>query len=384
MPSSSSPIRGEFVIEMQVAPRGPLVGSSIEEAGLRNLPGVFLAEIHRRERVIPAVAPHERMEAGDQLIFVGLIDAVVELQRIPGLDAATQQLFELDRPRSERWFIEAVVAGRCPLVGSTIKEGRFRQRYGAVVLGVARQGERVKQRLGDVVLEPGDVLLLEAPPRFVHEQRNGGDFFLVSRIHSARPPAEDRAPWAIVATVAMVLLASFHVVPMLHAAVGAAVVLLLTGTVSDETARRRIDWTLPVAIAAAFGLGMALEHTGVSALGAAALVDSADGSPWLALVILYAATMLLSELVTNSAAAAIMFPFGFATALGLGVDPMPFAMTVLVASSAAFATPLGYQTNLMVYGAGGYRVTDFVRIGLPLNVLVGVVAIAVIPHVWPF
>jgi Trk K+ transport system NAD-binding subunit len=206
---------------MLVEPGSPLVGRTIEEAGLRGLDGLFLMEIDRGGHVMAAVPPTERLEMGDRLVFVGVVDSVVELQKIRGLRPATDQVFQLDGPRSERVLLEAVVSNTCPLVGQTIRAGRFRSTYDAVVIAVARNGERLQMKIGDIVLEPGDTLLLEASPSFLERQRSNRDFYLVSEVSGSTPPRHDQAWIACTVLAAMVLAATFELVPMVAAAFAA-------------------------------------------------------------------------------------------------------------------------------------------------------------------
>ena len=374
----------EYTLEMVVEAKGPLAGETISQAGLRHLSGVYLMEIHRRGRVHAVIGPQERLEADDQLVFVGLVDAIVDLQRIPGLRPATTELFKLDAPRSDRWFVEAVISHSCPVAGQTIRAAHFRNRYNAVVLAVARNGQRIRKRVGDIVLTPGDVLFLEALPAFVEQQRNSTDFYLVSRIEDATPPQHDRGWLALVIVVAMVTLAGTGLLSMLRAALLAAAAMLVTRCCTEEVARRRIDWQLLLAIAGSFGLGNALIETGAASLIAGGVLSVAGGNPWVAVTVVYGMTMVLSAMITNNATAVVVFPIAVATAAQLGVDHMPFVIAIMVASSASFATPLGYQTNLMVYGPGGYHFRDFVRFGFPLSILIWVVAIWITPRVWPF
>lgn len=381
-PAQSDP--REYTVEMNVEPDGVLVGKTIEEAGLRNLPGLFLSDIYRGEHLIPMVAPHEILEAGDQLVFVGIVESVVELQRRPGLKPATQQVFKLDGNRAERCFAEAVISRSSPLAGQTIREGRFRNRFGAVVLAVNRNGERLRARLGDVRLRPGDALLVEAAPSFVDNFRNSSDFYLVSQLDGPSPPVHERAPIALAILAIMVIAAALEITSMLEAALLAAGAMLLTRCCTEETALRSVDWPLLLAIGSAFALGEGLEGTGAASAIANGLLSHAGSNPWVALAIIYLTTTTLSELVTNNAAAVLMFPIALATAGALGVDEMPFVVALMIAASASFATPLGYQTNLMVYGAGGYRFSDFLKIGLPMNLLIWVTATLLTPWIWPF
>ena len=374
----------EYTVEMLVPDDSPLAGTTIEEAGLRHLPGAYLAEIDRDGSVLAAVSPDERLRPGDRLVFVGIVESVVDLQKVRGLVPATDQVFKLTSPRSTRCLIEAVVSNSCPLLGQTIRESRFRTVYNAVILAVARNGDRLRQKIGDIVLHAGDTLLVESHPSFVEEQKNRRDFFLVSRLGDASPPQHDRAPLALAIFLGMILAASFDMLSMFKAALIAAVLMIATRCTSVSSARRSIDWPTLLAIAASFGLGEALERTGASQLVGAWIGNVASGQPWMALALVYLTTLLATELITNNAAAALMFPFAMKIAAALGVSFMPFVIAVMVAASNGFATPLGYQTHLMVYGPGGYRFSDFVRLGLPLDLLIFIVTVALLPFAWPF
>jgi di/tricarboxylate transporter len=395
----------EYTVEMQVEAESPLVGRSIESAGLRHLPQLFLAEIDRDGNSIVAVSPREVLRAGDRLLFVGVVESIVELQRIRGLVPATEDVFHLKAPRPQRCLIEAVVSNTCPLIGMTIRDSRFRSHYNAVVVAVARNGERLHQKIGDIVLHAGDVLLVEAHPSFADQQRNSRDFFLVSKVQESTPPKHELALLAIGILFAMVVAISgkdllevaagalpalqpavdwFPQFSTLMASMLAAVAMLLTRCVSLETARKSIDWEVLLAIAASFALGAALQKTGAAQMIAESTTSLAGGHAWLALAIIYVVTMVVTELITNNAAAALMFPFALATAEKLGVNYMPFVITVMMAASAGFATPIGYQTNLMVYGPGGYRFSDYVKAGAPLDLLICAVTVALAPVVFPF
>jgi Trk K+ transport system NAD-binding subunit len=200
----------EYSVEMMVMQNSPLVGQTVQQAGLRHLPGLFLIEIDRQGDVLAAVTSEERLQADDRLIFVGVIDSLVDLQRVRGLVPAVAPTFSLKESGTSRSLIEVVVSNRCPLRGSSIRDGQFRSVYNAAVIAVARDGRRIPGRLGDIVLETGDTLLLESRPSFVEELRDSPDFFLVSGVDDSAPFRHRLAPCAIGILVAMVLLASFH------------------------------------------------------------------------------------------------------------------------------------------------------------------------------
>jgi len=372
-----------YTVEMVVDPDGPLVDRSIEEANLRHLPSTYLAEIERQGELMPAVAPHEKLRGGDRLVFVGIVESVVDLMKIRGLLPATEQVFKLDAPPTHRCLIEAVVSNSCPVLGKTIRDGRFRSTYNAVVVAVARNGERVNKKIGDIALQPGDTLLLDTHPSFVDQQRNSRDFFLVSRVENSTPLRTERAFVAVAILVAMVVLVSFDLMSMLNAAMLAAGAMIVTRCCTGPIARRSIDWQVLIVIAAAFGLGTAVATSGLAEGVAQGLIGLAGDDPRWALAILYLATMFFTEVMTNNAAAVLMFPIAMATSERLNVDFTPFVIVTMIAASASFATPIGYQTNLMVYGPGGYRYSDYLRFGAPLNLLVGAITVTLAPLVWP-
>jgi di/tricarboxylate transporter len=374
----------QYTLEMVVAPRSPLAGKSVEQAGLRHLPGLYLAEIARDGQIIPAVSPQEILREGDQLVFVGVVDSILDLQRLRGLQPATDQVFKLDTPRAERRLIEAVVSNTCSLVGKTIREGQFRTRYNAVVLAVARNGERLPGKIGDIRLRPGDTLLLETHASFLEQKRVSSDFYLVSDLPDSEPLRHERAPIAILVLVGMVLLAGFGLFSMLKAAVLAAVIMIATGCCSPSRALQSIEWSVLLVIAAALGISEAMQVTGAAGAIADTFLGVAGSNPLLALAVVYGITTLLTEIITNNAAAALMFPIALSVAQGLGVSYMPFVIAIMIGASASFSTPIGYQTNLMVYGPGGYKFTDFMRIGIPLNLLFWGMTLLIAPVVYPF
>lgn len=374
----------QYTAEMLVEPSSPLVGRTIEQAGLRHLAGLYLAEIDRDGQVLPAVGPRERLRANDHLVFVGIVESVVDLQKLRGLKPATDQVFKLDVPRTDRCLIEAVVSNTCPLVGQTIREGRFRTVYNAAVIALARNGERLRRKLGDIVLEAGDTLLLEAHPEFADRHRNSRDFFLVSRVEDSAPARHERAWVALGILGGMVLAAGAGWLSMLNAALLAAALMLLTGCCSEVAARRNIDWPVLLMIGASLGLGRAMDVTGAARSITGTVLGVVGAEPWIALVAVYGLTMVFTEVMSNNASAVLVFPIATATANTLGVSHLPFVMAIMMAASCGFATPIGYQTNLMVYGPGGYRFSDYLRFGGLLNLLVGVVTVVVVPWVWPF
>lgn len=374
----------QYTVEVQVDPDGPLVGKTVEQAGLRHLPGLFISGIVRGDEAIPAVGPEQKLLGEDRLVLVGMVNSVVDLLRMRGLSPATGAVSALDTPRVRRLLVEAVVSDRCPIIGMSIRAGNFRSRYGAAVIAIARLGKRLEQKIGDVVLRPGDTLLIEAGVGFLERQRDLPDFFLVSELEDSAPTRHDRAYLAIAILAAMVVAVTVGVVSMLVGALVAAVAMIATRCCTGGEARRSIDWPVLIVIGAALGIGKALETSGGAAQLAHLVIDAAAGHPWLVLLAVYLVTAVLTEMITNNAAAVLMFSIAMSVAGELGLDARPFLIVVMVAASASFATPIGYQTNLMVLGPGGYRFTDYLRIGLPLHAVVCATAVSLTPLFWPF
>lgn len=373
----------QYIVEMLVEPGTPVVGQSIESAGLRQLPGMFLVEIVRGEQILTAVTPSEVLRADDRLVFAGDVRSVVDLKNIHGLKLAEDQAFKIGKGNHSRCLVEVVIAPNFPQLGRSIKEMRFRNKYGAAVIAVSRNGEQIKSRIGDIELVPGDTLLLEAHDEFVAAQRYSRDFLLVSEIENSRPVRHEHRGIAAAIMVAMVAVVALGWLSMLKAAFAAAALMVLTRCIRASNARRSVDWQVLLVIAASIALGGALEKTGGAAVIAEGIIGASMGSALATLAAVFVVTAVFSAVISNLAAAVIVFPIALAASQQLDASLLPFAVTVMMAASASFATPIGYQTNLMVYGPGDYRFVDFVKIGLPLTVLVGLTTIAVVPLVWP-
>jgi di/tricarboxylate transporter len=372
----------EYMVEMIIQPNSELVKNSIQEAGLRNLQGLFLVEIEREGQILSAVRPRTVLEQGDRLVFAGSPESVLLLRHIHGLVLADDPRFKLEGNRSDRRLFEAVISPSNSMIGKSIKESRFRHRYSAVVLSVSRHGERLTERLGMLKLRAGDTLLIEAQKGFLMRFRNSRDFLLVSKLADSDKADETKAIVAISIFIAMIFATSSSLLTILESSLLAAGALIATRCISFEDAGKSIDYSVLVVIACAFSLGAAVEYVGLTGLISDALINLVD-TPILALIAVYLTTVLLTELMTNNAAAIIMLPIAITISEKLGVDYQAFAVVVMIAASASFMTPTGYQTNLMVMGPGGYRFSDYFKVGAPLSVLVAVMALFLVPVVWP-
>ena len=379
----------EYVVEMLVEPGSGLGGRTIEQAGLRHLPGLYLMEINRDEQVLPAVSSNIVLLERDRLVFAGIVESVVDLQRIRGLVPATDQVFKLDAERANRRLVEAVVSEACPIVGMTIRAGKFRTHYNAAVIAVARNGERIRQKIGDIVLQAGDTLLLEARAAFAAQHRNSRDFFLVSQVEDSAPLRHERAWASLLVLGLMVLAVALGYLSMLNASMLAAGAMILCRCTSAAAALRNVDWQVLLVIAAAFGIGQAMQSSGAAKEITDRLIAIAGTDPALILAILCGVTMLFTNVMNANAAAVLMFPIAISTAhelssIGPDVSALPFAVSIMMGAAGSFATPIGYQTNLMVMGPGGYHAVDYLKIGLPLSLLFWLTSVLLIPRIWPF
>ena len=377
--------RREYTVEMLVEASCPLIGRSIEQAGLRHLPGLFLVDITRGDDIVSPVGPHEILRAGDRLVFVGVVGTIVDLQKIKGLVPAPNTPADAAR-RPLRHLCEAVVSASSPMVGRGIREANFRTIYDAAIIAVHRNGARLTGKIGDIVLRAGDTLLLQTRSGFVRAHRNNPDFYLISEVGPDQPVRHDKAVFALVILIAMIVTMALpdilgdnadpnSLVARLDRgrvliALGAAVLLVFLRCIPVAAARRSMQWDVLLVIAASFGLAIAMEKTGA----ANGIVDAmmpllSKWGPTGAIVVIYLMAAVLTEILTNNAAAALVFPIALQTAHRFGVDPHPFAVTVAIAASCAFASPIGYQTHMMVFGPGGYRFGDFLKAGLPLNLI---------------
>jgi di/tricarboxylate transporter len=366
----------EYLVWMRIRAGSPVVGRTIEDAGLRHLSGLYLMQIERGEERLLAVGPTQILHADDRLCFVGVIESVIELQQMQGLEPDTDQITKLHPPRQDRRLIEAVISPSSSLVGKTVRASEFRTRYSAVIIAVHRSGGRVQGKIGDIVLRPGDTLLLEAQPGFARQHRDSASFYLVSELPGTPTPRWSLAWVAIGLLAGLVLVVTMGWLSIMTASLCAAMLMVLTRCCTGTQAREAIDWQVLVVIGTAFGLARAMDKTGLADTLASGVLGWTSGyGPWAMLAGVYLITAIFTSLMTNNAAAALVFPIAFQTAATHGLDFTPFAVCIAVGASTAFATPIGYQTNMMVMGPGGYTWGDFLRFGTPLLVLCGIVCV---------
>ncbi|MGY8769816.1 MAG: SLC13 family permease [Pirellulales bacterium] len=388
--------RREYLVEMLVQPECRLIGQTVEEAGLRNLHGLFLIEIDRSGQIITPVTPRDTIHAGDQLVFTGVVSTIVDLEKIPGLVPAADVSYEFHpKSRQQRFLTEVVLSRSCPLIGSSIRKANFRQYYNAAVVAVHRNGVRLTNKIGNIILEPGDTLLLQTRANFIAQHRNSRDFFLVSSVEGAEPRRHDRA-WLSGLMMGILILwlcagallssggSTLSWANPAVAALAIAGLMVLLQCLKPSDARGAIDLQVIVTIAAALGLGKALAESGAAEMIAGSLVGIVGNNPYPLLITIYLLALVFTETITNTAVAALLLPIAIAVAKESGIDPRPFIMAITLAASLSFLTPIGYQTNLMVMGPGGYSPRDYLKAGAPLAVIIAITALTLIPEIWPF
>lgn len=373
----------EYHVEM-IVEDGALHGQSLSVAGLSNLGYGYLAELERADEVTQSPPGDFILQAGDRLSFIGAPRCAHELRSIQGLKPANEDIHKLGIVHFRRRLVEAVIGPEFPFLGMTLQECDFLGSYQAVVLSISRGGVDTLPDKGlNAHLQVGDTLLMEAGKEFAKQYSFRKDFLLVSALEDSSPPNFQKAQLALGILAAMVVLSALEIIPILQAAWLAAGVMLVTRCLNAGLARRSIDFTVLTVVGASFALGESMDKTGAAQWIAEGLMSGGHLTPLMALVMVYVMTSLFTEVITNNVAAVLMFPICSAVSEQMGVNFMPFAIAIMFAASASFMTPIGYQTNLMVYGPGGYRVMDYLKIGIPMNILAGCVSIPVILWFWP-
>ena len=367
----------EYVCALKVTAGYKHIGKTIEQAGLRHLLGLYLFQIERDKRIIAPAGPFEYLLEGDRLFFTGLPNTLLELQKSPGLKLVNVEDFDLKNYDSDLYkTFEVVISRNSPLVGKRVQKSNFREIYDAVIIAISRSGERVKDKIGNIVLAPGDTLLLLAKKGFFKRWYHSIDFYLISHLDGIASKAVWQARIALTVFVVMIALTILNVLPLVLAAALAALVMIVSKCINMENAKNAVDVKVIITIASAFGISRAITNSGVADFLADQISTlSFQYGALYAIIGIYFITSLYNMIITSNATAALIFPIALSIAVSMNVDPRPFAMTVAIAAAASFATPVSYQTNLMVYGPGGYKFNDFIKIGLPLQISVGFIAV---------
>ncbi|MBR8842968.1 MULTISPECIES: SLC13 family permease [Pseudoalteromonas] len=369
-----------FYLEGKVEPSSKLVGRTVEENGLRDLKDLFLAEIIRGERRICAVTPQQEILAGDVLLFVGDINSVPLLQRFDGLKMVHDK-----HEKDVEHLVEVVVSQSSRFLGKTIKEIRFREQFHAAIIAIRRGHDRLQGGIGQVELQAGDSLILAPSSDFYALPNLKREFVYISGLDLQTHLSRNKSNTVLASFATVVGLSIFGVVPLVKGLIVLLAALVVLGTIKVPEMKRRFPIELVAIVGSAIGLAKLMIETGLAAeISSSLLWLLGDFGPYGAFIAIFVMTVIFTELITNNAAAALSFPVAYALASGFDVSPLPFVMAVAFGASASFISPFGYQTNLMVYSAGNYRIRDYVTMGLPLSLIYSATVLTVIPFVFPF
>lgn len=369
-----------YFLEARVEAGSPLVGRSISDNNLRALRKLFLAEVIRNGETVASVDPDFILQAKDRLLFCGDIESVSTLQEIQGLTLFGQHHL------NGQSFVEVVVSSSASFCNKTLKSSQFRERFDAVVVAIRRGHERLEGGLGNIILTAGDTLVLVPGKRFDAERRaHRREFVLINDLDSSAKLDSHKSSLVLIGFVAVIAASLLGIIPIIKGLLGYLLVMLICGIVQINELRRRFPIDIVVIVGSALSIAQLMISSGLSARMGQMFIEAFNGwGVFGALVATYFVTLVLTELVTNNAAAALAFPIGYSMAIGYGVDPMPFIMAVLFGASASFISPYGYQTNLLVYSVGNYKLSDYVRIGVPISLVYSALVLTLIPQFFPF
>jgi len=370
----------EYLLEAEVSLTSKLIGLTIEDNGLRNLDSLFLVEIVRDARLISPVSPDEIIQASDKLIFTGDISKVLTLQQFDGLT-----LFAEKDGLLRDNLTEVLIKPDSAVIGKNLKKSGFRARFDAAVVAIRREGTQLSGKLGDIKIQSGDFLVLAVGNDFSARTNLSKNFYILS----GHKPENMLSGWrdsltvfGFLATIACSVIANIALLKCLMFYIA---ILILSGCLTVNEIKRRFPLEIWMVVLGALTLAKAFETSGVAELLAQQIELVLHGKgTYLALICIFFITLLMTEIITNSAAAALIFPIAYSIALGLGVSPLPFVMAVAFGASGSFISPYGYQTNIMVFNAGNYRLTDFMKFGLPVSIAYSIIVLSMIPVVFPF
>ena len=383
--------RKEFMTEAFVRPGSDLIGQSAADSGFLKGRGIRLLEIVRHGVAVSDNPSKTALQAGDRLVLSCRPSGVAEAQSIKGIALRGELSEGLETiAMDEGAIVESVVAPHASIVGKTLGEINFRQRFRMIVVAVHRKGENQREQLGELRLQEGDTLLMMGSTKAIESLANSEEVILLDRPRVPAKSVRAKMPLVIGAAAGIVALASFNIVPIVAAVSLGVAVLLLCGCIKPKDAYASVEWSILLIIFGMLALGAAMDSTGASKMIAESLTGLVQSfapehlQNVIMLLLIYVITSSFTEFLSNNAAVALMVPIALGIAATLGVDPRPFVVGSCIAASASFATPIGYQTNTYVYGVGGYKFRDFTKVGLPLNVICCIVTVTVVPIFWQF
>ena len=370
----------EYLIETEIQPDSELIGKSIAQNKLRDLEDLFLVEVVRGVHVISPVSPSEYIEAGDKLIFSGDIKQLNTLDAFHGM-----RLFAVEEGLLRENMTEVIVMPNATIEGKTLKESGFRSLFDAAVVGMRRGGKRLSGKLGNITLQAGDSMMLAVGPDFNDRKNLDKNFVVIDDSVAAAATSPFQNYFVTLTLLGVIALAAMEIIPLIKGLAFLLTAMLVLGVVRGSELRRRFPFELWLIIASALTLAQALTNSGLVGLLADAFHNNLVAlGPYAALIGIYLVTLILTEVMTNNAAAALSFPIAYGLAESYGVSLMPFVMAVAFGASASFLTPYGYTTNLMVQNLGGYTMRDYFRMGLPLSITYSALVLFLIPRIYPF
>lgn len=383
-PDQAFEATGEYTAELLVPSDCRHVGQTVAEAGLLNVSGGRLIEIVRFDReVISPVQADEFIMGGDRLVYSGQIDSILDLRKTHGLTTATKHVFTIGKDEKKRELYTAHVMRGCSLIGTAMETNDFEETHNTVLVAVVREGERINSNPRGVEIERGDILLFECQPGqgkvFRKSVADGLQFFDSEDIpHIGKKTAVSAA-----IMVLMIALSTFNVFTLLQACFLAAFAMLVTKCCTPKQASDAISWDILMIFAGSVCLGTAIDHTGIATALANGILGMCGSNALVALIAICFVATFATEFISNTAAAAIFYPIAYQTAVTLGVNPVTFCIALMIAVSSSFATPIGSPTHMMVYGEGGYRFSDFMKIGIAMNIIILAANIFIVTLLFP-
>ncbi len=379
-PDESFNSTSDYTVEMIVPTLCPLVGQTVGESHIDNVDGGHLIEIVRFDKeIISPVAKDEFILGGDRLIYTGQIDSILRLRDSHQLASATEHVFNAADVSKKRKLHTAYVTFSSPLIGRSMKDSGMEAKYEMVLVAVARQGERITDSPREIILKAGDTLLLEGE-NVSHRDFNDSLHFFDSE---DVPLTGHKTILSSLIMLAMVLLSAFNVIPLLQSCFLAAFAMLVTRCCSITQARRSINWNILMVFAGSICLGKAIEKTGIAQTLADGLLGLCGTNPILIMCVICLIATFITEFISNAACAAMFYPIAYQSAVSLGVNPLTFCVALMIAVSSSFATPIGSPTHMMVYGPGGYRFGDFMKIGIPMNLIILAANLLIVNILYP-
>ena len=378
-----------YLTEMKITDDSPLVGSTCLKRNVNQNYDVIVLDIQRESRLITYNVGQEVLKSGDILFVKGSIESFIRMKEVEKITLLTdEKLTQNELEQEDNILVECMVTDRSSIVGNTLVNSNFRKRFGAFILAIRREGAIIRKKIAHVVIHTYDALLIYGKRKQLEQMASSGEFILMGEVTADL--LKVRFWWtSILLIMITIALAAFGVLPIIKGALLSSVILLLLKVITPNEAYQAIHWQVIILIAALIPLGTVIQSTGTADFIGQSISSfvnefSNEIQPYILLAIIYCVTMVLTEVSSNTATAIIMTPVVISVTSAMGFEPRPFIFAVCFAASASFSTPIGYQTNLMVYGPGGYKFLDFMKVGLPLSLILLILAIILIPIIWPF